>query len=330
MILMNSIRSAFQDADHIRPLFFHIRRGSIQLMSVAWPINTFTCLRCLARRSLRAPPISLQRSRRTFASQSEAVNAPDQDGRKVGAQEPREQRRPARSPKTKGWTSFIKSTYLGRHASILVLRDAERKRGVREEYDNVKVQETPLKDVNVDELLASINEQEKAPGQAEVNASIEELRPIPSLQASGGSITLPLNGFEGLLRKLMRSYNQLQISRYITIQEGARLVRAQDREVQQKNTPRLNRVIARSEWYGLDSKGRPIPRARQGATRKGKKGLVEYLLRHVWEVQVAEEYSRVGCVELKLQSAQLRSLLSGGTNASEYRTQVKALTSLCR
>ncbi|KAI9727676.1 MAG: hypothetical protein M1828_005904 [Chrysothrix sp. TS-e1954] len=216
----------------------------------------------------------------------------------------------ARKIQTQSWRSLLKTQSLGRPTSVIVLRDSEERRwGDRAvPGDDVGVQRVLLKDVNADELLEAVETHRNAPGQEEVNAAIEDIRHA-SLQLDGsGTSVLTKDGYEQVALELAESFNQLQLSRYISIQEGNRLLNAKQPSSKQSQTsPR----IRTSDWI-------PHSDVEQQSFR-GKAALIQIIVKRIWGVGIQEEIEKDGTLELTVNSRNVTLLMSGGNTSTLSR-----------
>ena len=214
----------------------------------------------------------------------------------------------------KGWTSFLKSNTLGQPASILVLRDSEEKRGSggKEDAPEPTLQQKSVKDVNVDELLASVNAQRNEAGQEEVNQSIDALRPLHL--NLGEPFMLASAQYDQILQALLRGFNQLQMSRYITIHEGDRALKERKAVPNSPGPGKSDAGIVRSDWGPMDRHGLKL-KAKPRTTVQGKGALAEAILRSIWGVEVREEVEQIGFLSVKLEVAKFSLLTRGGKTA---------------
>lgn len=212
-------------------------------------------------------------------------------------------------PVTKSWTAFIKTKKLGQSSSVLVLRDSENNPRSRAPRAKPVFQEKLLKDVDISELAESVQAQKSVPGQEEVNQSIDALRPLGATDTPNGPNVITRNQFDVLARELEQSFNQLQLSRYIAIKEGSRVLRnGRDTDITAVDLSFKDKSITRHEW--IKQEDQSVKTIKRPALRR-KKALVDVLLRSIWFMEIEEEIVSVGSLTLLLHPVQLSLLLIG-------------------
>ena len=254
---------------------------------------------------------------------TEEASASQQDGDTVRAAKSPDHR----SIRPKAWRAFLRSDSLGEPASVLVLRDAEG------QPDRLKGQEhvvsQSVENISTEELVASMNASKNAPGQQEVNDAIDQLRPLRSRREAKGPIMIPQKEFESLLQSLDEKFNQLQLSRYVTFAQASRMMQEQKSATKEKQRKQqgfpssfeglTEMVKTKSEnekharilqpWTPISSIGVPLSKIEQRPVYKGKKGVIDTLLRRVWNIEVVEEIYRAGVLALEVEQERLALLL---------------------
>ncbi|KAI9672792.1 MAG: hypothetical protein M1831_000227 [Alyxoria varia] len=209
------------------------------------------------------------------------------------------------SPRTVGWTSLLKSSYLGRTASVLVLRDSEEKSRPKKGYT---LQEKKLQDVNVNELMRSVETQKNVSGQEDVNRSIDAYRPH-SLEHDG-PIVVAEEKLNEMGEDLAQSFNIQQLSRYISIKEGEKVLN-HDHQARSKESDRTSLQPTRSDWFPMHTRINAKALSRRSNVQRGKRNLVNVILRSVWGIKTAEETRRLGALTMSLHSATFTLLATG-------------------
>ena len=204
-----------------------------------------------------------------------------------------------------GWTSLIKSSYLGRTASVLVLRDSEEKSRRDKGYT---LQEKKLQDVNVKELMRSVDSQKNVSGQADVNRSIDALCPRGSEQ--GGTVVMTEEKMHEMGEDLGQSFNLQQLSRYISIKEGEKVLKHDDQARRERNDC-MSLQSTRSSWYPIATKTARKAPSRRRQVYKGKRNVVDMILRSVWGIKTVEETRLPGALTMTLHSATFTLLAAG-------------------
>ena len=263
----------------------------------------------------RGPPY-VQGFYRNLSSQPKLANA-EQDGTNGAPQASSDEmnstgRKRRKTPSTTGWTAFTKSNRLGRASSVLILRDAEQRRGNRDLTDEVIVQQKPLQDVDVDEVLRSIATQRQVPGQEEVNNSINSMRPRTDRDETA---MLSQTRFEDMIEQLAQKFDKPQLSRYVAIHEEERLRKEmEERELRKMpfRSSTLDRKAQWSEWHPTEEHGR-IARSGNPNLYRGKKAIANVLLRSIWGAEVLDERQSLGSMSLYIRGMKARILAIGGT-----------------
>lgn len=220
---------------------------------------------------------------------------------------------PDRQVSFTGWTSIIKTKSLGKASSILVLRDTETKRTGRKPNNGSAVLEAmPLKDVKIQELMDSIEEQKKAPGQGEVNQSIDSHRPARSTDSIDGPIILSQREYDRIFKELQNSYNQLQLSRYITIHEGQRALQDGNAATTTPQVENLQKSVHELGWQAIDEDGNVVKDAAKTSKFRGKKSLVYALMSRVWSIEPFAIANLLGRMDVQMKKAQISLIMAGG------------------
>lgn len=274
------------------------------------------CLRCWTRCFI-APASSLHRPAQHCRFASTTVNStttakkPRTRGAKKEKQpkeeltEGPEELLPKRAPRITQWKENLGSETLGNKASIIVLRDSEANRGpVVPRLSKLATMQIPARYVSPDHILELIDQNKDAPGQEEVNQHLDELRPKGYGQQPERPIVTSYE-FQRILGEIDIGFNQLQLSRYITIHQSQAMLRKQ--EAATKTTHKQKGVILpRSVWLPA------MPTPRQSAVPRGKKGLVNVIMRSIWGVEVYEEQEQVGAINVGLDEHSMAVLSARG------------------
>ncbi|KAL9087565.1 MAG: hypothetical protein Q9159_003581 [Coniocarpon cinnabarinum] len=217
------------------------------------------------------------------------------------------------------WKALLKSKSLGEPTSVLVLRDAEGGQ-VKLDAQEVATKFHP-QGVSPAQLMESIQSSKRAPGQAEVNDAIDELKPARSGREPDGPFLISQETFDDLMRSLNEKFNQLQLSRYVTIGAGSQAIQARDEfravkaatkrkrkestKVDKKKMSNSAHIREKWPWVPTDHNSLPLPYAKRRPTFKGKQGVIDDLLRRVWGIEVIEEVYRSGVMALDIERNRL-------------------------
>jgi len=215
--------------------------------------------------------------------------------------------------RTTGWRSLLGSKSLGAASSIIVLRDSEKKRGGRNTVQKEPQRNEPIDEMKMDEILAKIKKQEEAPGQEEVNQSIEALRPLKSTVDNDESVAILRATFNQILKSLAEQFNNQQLSNYVAIKAGSDILKAREASRLQSGAPTVHLRTSKSEWHPLSHGERSIASLKGFHGRRGKKALAKFILRSVWMVEIVEEIEKTGIMDLVVEPRQLSILLLGGS-----------------
>jgi len=194
---------------------------------------------------------------------------------------------------------------LDKQTSIIVLRDAETNRAAQiRKLPREQLTIGSAEYVGPDALLAMIEENRNAPGQEEVNKHLETLRPKGNGYAQE-KVLISQEKFARLADEIERGFNQLQLSRYITIHQGHEMLREQESTQKDKNT-RGGVTLPRSAWVPAS------PLTKTASRQRGKHGIVNVIMRSIWGLEVYEEMEQVGAVNVALNGASLALLIARG------------------
>ena len=214
---------------------------------------------------------------------------------------------------TTGWRSLLGSKSLGAASSIIVLRDSEKKRGGRGTVQKGLLANETFDEMKMDEILAKIKEQSKAPGQEEVNRSIDALRPLNSSSDNDEFIAISKSEFNQIMKSLADQFNNQQLSNYVAIKAGSDILKAREASRLQSGAPTVHLRTSKSEWHPLSHGERSIASLKGFHGRRGKKALAKFILRSVWMVEIVEEIEKTGIMDLVVEPRQLSILLLGGS-----------------
>jgi len=183
------------------------------------------------------------------------------------------------------------------------MRDSESNRIPQVERIRKEDQQAPMRFVSPDEILKIVDDNRNAPGQEEVNRHLDSLRPRNSLGQD--KTTISSEEFQGLLEEIRTGFAQLQLSRYITIHQGDAMLRAQA-EVARRRSKGEGISLLRSAWVPANST------STRTYVLKGKKGLVNVIMRSIWGVEAHEEQEQMGAVNVGLDDKSKALLQAGG------------------
>lgn len=289
--------------------------------------EAFICNRCWTRlfEPSRRKRIALQlessfhsRSRLRSAPGSKSYSDPPAHAAPYPSYRPFRNRNGDDQPRSQGWRTLLQNKTLGEAASILVLRDTERKKGGRRHGGEQQQEEQPSTNVDAGSLLESLEGQKIDPEQSEVNSSIDGLKPVAQKHGDLRPPTIAQEQYDKALRRLGERFNQIQLARYITHASQEQDMPA---EAEQERSP-LTR-----QWRppnGANGK-RPV-------AHRGKKGLADNIIRSVWGFEVEEEINGQGTLDIRLDHNRMAlALLDGEHPRTFVFTQRKAAdTSLSR
>jgi len=208
-------------------------------------------------------------------------------------------------PRTKGWTSDISMNTLDKKTSIIVLRDAETNRTAQiPKFITEQLTAGSVEHVAPDALIAMVEENRNAPGQEEVNKHLDTLRPKGEGHAQE-KVSLSQSKFVLLSDEIANGFNHIQLSRYITIHRGHEMLREQE-STEKDNSGRGGVTLPRSTWVPVS------PVAKKDSRQRGKYGLVNFIMRSVWGLEVYEEKEQVGAMNVALSEARLALLVARG------------------
>ena len=230
----------------------------------------------------------------------------------------------ARSPdhvplRPKAWRAFLRSKSLGEPTSVLVVRDAEGQQRRWEMQEDMETQ--PAQDISIKDLIESMNAAKTAPDQREVNEAIDGLKPRQSKRDAEGPIVLSQKSFTDLLSSLDEKFNQLQLSRYVTIGAAMKAIEQNKDDTQEtergKTKKRREKSVKASPsgtqtlrpWTPMGNDGVPLPLSQQRTLYKGKKAVIDNLLRKVWNIEVVEETHGPGVLALGVEQDRLVLLM---------------------
>lgn len=207
---------------------------------------------------------------------------------------------------------------------MLVVRDAERRLKNAPLVD-ATYEPATSEDVHTEEILASMESQKQVPVQEEVNRSIERLRPIKTQFDDDKSPVLSKERYDALLDELIQSFDQIQLSRYVAVQDGKRLVAERERDQESAALETMKDVEQKfstlvGEWQPQDPEYKPSKVYRGRFKSRGKTS--SYILRVLWRIEIQEEIARPGVLTMKLDNARYSLLTHGGmSRVSRYKRE---------
>lgn len=154
--------------------------------------------------------------------------------------------------------------------------------------------------LSAEDIEAAVTGKHQSPKQAEVNASIDALRPDNSV--------LDKRAFENLTKTLLNSYNARQLARYLVQSlSGTALAVGQDGH----KKPGSGAHIITSLWRpGRTPLERRIGRIslKKGNLGTTKSKLTDHLMRQAWHITIHSEEQQLGELEMQLESWQMKMM----------------------
>ncbi|CAK3957696.1 hypothetical protein DOTSEDRAFT_76807 [Lecanosticta acicola] len=212
---------------------------------------------------------------------------------------------------------------LSRPANVIVLRDVKQEQQLpsprRRAIQSASLEEFKSQPFSTQEIESAVTGREIAPTEAEVNTSIDALRPQETI--------LDKQSFVRLHRDLLSGYTYKQLWRY--------LVKSDSRLALDPNPNRQRQQeLANSQWRPGES---PLSKRHGFAAKpKGKETKVQvadHILRLVWHLTVQSEVQEVGEIEVKVQPWQSSMLFDLNVDNRPYYEHCiasKALTEACQ
>ncbi|KAF2029350.1 hypothetical protein EK21DRAFT_68022 [Setomelanomma holmii] len=300
--------------------------------------TAFVCLRCelqLARR--RMPAHASRSSHANFSASARRHDGAEEWETTLQAPTSRLRIRREREPldrirRRKG--KAIRETsarlgglkQMGEDAEILVLRELEDQKS-KEPETEPEPESEPVEQVEVPDILASIQQENRALTAEEVYARLESLQPKNRGDLNGPHYVTQTT-FVKIIRDLMHGFNQRQLSQFYSTAKNL-----QETELHKEVLASLReekgttRPTTRTNWQpGITPSSRRLPGADVSTRSKrapvSKQLLVDRIMRDVWKLVPLEEVEAAGELEISLKPWQLALL-----NAGENETSLNKISS---
>lgn len=254
--------------------------------------------------SKSTPAVAKPRRSKSEAKKAKAVENVEPPATSAPEGE-RQKHEPQRPTRPQVWRTLLDRQTLGQSSSVLVVRDAERKRQPQKNVQATHREQQASEADSIQKILSSVQKQEPDADEADVQRYISSLR--PGAHAANDSSTppsVPRVQFEETAKALTDGFNQTQLARYITAHTTSSTAKPSPSERQK----RKERGFDVSRW---------VPDAGTQSTstaqrHRGKKALVDNIMRSVWGVEVTEEVESTGSLKIQMDAKRLSLVLVEG------------------